>query len=50
MAMDEMIREMKGLKDGKAPGGDGIPAEKGNTCPKLRDRSAQNDIYIYKAH
>ena len=25
--MDEMAREIAGLKDGKAPGGDGIPAE-----------------------
>ena len=25
--MDEMARAIAGLKDGKAPGGDGIPAE-----------------------
>ena len=25
--MDEMVRAFKGLKDGKTPGGDGIPAE-----------------------
>ena len=25
--MDEMARTIAGLKDGKAPGGDGIPAE-----------------------
>ena len=25
--MDEMVIAVKGIKDGKAPGGDGIPAE-----------------------
>ena len=25
--MDEMVRDIKGLKDGNAPGGDGSPAE-----------------------
>ena len=25
--MDEMVRAINGLKDGKPPGGDGIPAE-----------------------
>ena len=27
IVMDEMVRAMKGPKDGKATGGDGIPAE-----------------------
>ena len=48
--MDDMVRAIKELKDGKAPGGDGIPAEiwkkRGGEPTDFTDGSSKYGINI----